>query len=285
MIPNELKAYPQWIGTTEDKVPLHPNGSNALLDDPLTYSTYKEIVEAGFPHIGFVFTKNDPFVGIDLDDHEDKPATEEQKQRFKRIVASANSYTEISLSGRGVHIIVRAKKAINFAQDNVEMRSHNRYLLLTGNCIADRTKIKYRQHFINMLCSEVKQHRKARQIASQPEKESDEQLLRKARNAFDSNKFDVLWTGNWEVYYPSQSEADLALCSILGFYSKNDEQVIRLFRMSALGKRDKANRQSYIDYTINRMRSTEIPLINIYKFRNKFEKETFEKKQLKSRRF
>ncbi len=55
--------------------------------------------------------------------------------------------------------------------------------------------------------------------------------------------------------YPSQSEADAALIEILCFYTGDNDQVIRLFHKSALGKRKKAERPDYLLRTIARARA------------------------------
>lgn len=53
--------------------------------------------------VGFVFTRDDPFVGIDLDHCRD-PETGKIKPWALEIVAKLNSYSEVSPSGTGLHI-------------------------------------------------------------------------------------------------------------------------------------------------------------------------------------
>ena len=38
--------------------------------------------------------------------------------------------------------------------------------------------------------------------------------------------FKDLWSGNFPPYYTSQSEADMALCNILAFWTGRDAQVM-----------------------------------------------------------
>ncbi len=61
------------------------------------------------------------------------------------------------------------------------------------------------------------------------------ELLHRAMDATNGAKFERLWYGAWEDAYPSQSEADLALCALLAFWTGRDaQQIDRLFRASGL---------------------------------------------------
>ena len=64
-------------------------------------------------------------------------------------------------------------------------------------------------------------------------------------SAQNGEKFAKLWKGDWENDYPSQSEADLALASMLAFYTGPNEKLLdELFRQSGL-YRDKWERGDY----------------------------------------
>jgi len=61
----------------------------------------------------------------------------------------------------------------------------------------------------------------------------EQQLLAKARRADPS--LDALYRGDWQGRYPSQSEADLALCGKLAFWFQKDAMRIDgIFRQSSL---------------------------------------------------
>ena len=63
---------------------------------------------------------------------------------------------------------------------------------------------------------------------------TDEEVLEKARSSRQAPKFKKLWSGDFSDY-PSHSEADSALCSILAFYCSGDNnQIDKLFRKSSL---------------------------------------------------
>ena len=285
MIPKELKELKQWCvsASIEDKAPRQPNGNYASVDKPVTWSTYEECKNSGYNLIGFVFSDQDPYTCIDLDDHDDKPATEEQKRRFAKIIKYAKSYTEISLNKKGYHIIIKGYTPNGFHRDNIELFSRGKYVILTGNPHV-RKPITRRQKLIDTLCAEylvvsnsTSQNRHDGSVTM-----SDGDLVYKAGHAVDGDKFRRLCFGDWQADYESQSEADLALFSILCFYTKNDEQVIRIFRSTELGKRSKAQCDDYMQRNLRRARSTEIPKVDMEEFRKTLRVESTTKKKKKS---
>ena len=75
-IPTELKNHNQWIcwdvgvrDGKETKLSKDPNGGFAQTDDPSTWTGFLAMWDEADNHdgIGFVFTEEDDFVGIDLD--------------------------------------------------------------------------------------------------------------------------------------------------------------------------------------------------------------------------
>jgi len=80
----------------------------------------------------------------------------------------------------------------------------------------------------------------------------DATLLGKAREATNGDKFEALFDrGDWQDMYPSQSEADLALCCMLVFWTRDTDQIDRLFRSSKL-MRPKWDRGKQRTDTINK---------------------------------
>ena len=64
---------------------------------------------------------------------------------------------------------------------------------------------------------------------------TDEELIEKAKASEDGEAFAALLDGNWQGAFQSQSEADMAFCRKLAFWSgKNKEQMERIFRSSGL---------------------------------------------------
>ncbi len=147
-IPAELKERDQWVvwrleeqDSRLTKVPYGPRtGRKASSTDSLDWSTFEEAVAAyerdgRYSGIGFVFTSGDPFTGIDLDDCCDSE-TGELFEWAQHWVDLFDSYTELSPTGRGVHIIVRGKTPHNGRRTKdgktVEIYSTERYFTVTG---------------------------------------------------------------------------------------------------------------------------------------------------------
>lgn len=139
-IPEELKRYEQWLlwrSNGKSKIPTQPDGTPASSTDAKTWTDFESAVEAyesgGFDGVGFVFTGDDPFVGIDLDDCIiNGELTDEARQWCDRF----NSYTEVTPSGSGIHIIVKGSaptaKGLNDGGGH-EAYCVGRYFTVTGN--------------------------------------------------------------------------------------------------------------------------------------------------------
>ena len=64
---------------------------------------------------------------------------------------------------------------------------------------------------------------------------TDEQVMQHALKSESGDKFKALYNGQWEELYDSQSDADMALVSMLAFWCGNvEEQIDRIFRESGL---------------------------------------------------
>lgn len=135
---NELIARPQWVAYSRNKVPLSPHGGAAKSTDPSTWGTFEDAVVRqradDLPGVGYVFSDDDGYVGIDLDDAFSSDGVLEPWA--EKIVGNLASYTEISPSGRGLHIICRgdnvpgSRRAIGGGK--VEVYSHARYFTVSG---------------------------------------------------------------------------------------------------------------------------------------------------------
>lgn len=265
--PAELKALPHWVCAKPDKIPKNPKtGWNASVTDPTTWGTYEEVVKAGFPHIGFVFKKGDPYVAIDMD----PPCNDEERVNHDHIYNTVVSYTERSMSGEGVHIIAHGSIPHAVKRDHVEIYDRERYFIMTGDHIEGRpTTIEDCNDVINGIVEQADSERSVAIEHSEPEKETDRAVYDKCLSYANGDRFNELWEGRWQgnPKYPSQSEADLALINHLAFVSHNNDQTVRMFRTSALGQRKKADRDDYLAGMIGQIRAEQNPQIDFSKFK------------------
>jgi len=253
-IPVELRALRQWVAAdANNKAPLNPRtGQPASVTDPGTWGTFDEAIKRG-PRIGFVFTTGDPYCGIDLDQ---KAGDEAEAKLHARILEAFPSYTERSASGKGYHIIVKAMLSHGRRRDSVEVYSYARYFIFTGNVVR-QVPIIEAQRKVDALVDEMPAAQLGIDLVDTASPYTDEQVQATARGASNGEKYDALCAGDWKAMgYPSQSEADHALLSIIAFYTPDNEQVRRLFRCTGLGKRDKAiKNDKYLNTSLKKIRA------------------------------
>ncbi|MEM1427833.1 MAG: hypothetical protein AAGG09_00065 [Pseudomonadota bacterium] len=187
--------------------------------------------------IGFVFTEADPFVGIDLDVPEGGTPSEGQQ----RIYEAFDTYAERSPSGRGLHIIAKGKVAKGGVRNSnlgVEIYSSGRFFTFTGDAVRNQA-IADCQSLVDTLRAQIAPNRgTAPTVPDVPEREADAAIVERAKAATNGAKFAKLWDGNWQSEYTSQSDADQALVNFLAFYTQNRAQIARMFRTSAVRRRN-----------------------------------------------
>jgi putative DNA primase/helicase len=246
-IPAELRERRQWVTWRNEvregkptKVPYSALGAQAKTDDPATWATFEQALEAAptADGIGFVFAADDPFTGVDLDGCRD-PETGLVDAKTAALVQQLDSYTETSPSGRGLHIILRAKKPDGRSRNGrVELYDERRYFTFTGEHVPGTpTSVEERQAALDALHAELFPARPKpappRNVA--PLETDDEELLTRARAARNGSDFERLWRGDTSAYAGDDSRADLALCGALAFWTGPDPgRIDSLFRRSGL---------------------------------------------------
>jgi putative DNA primase/helicase len=253
-IPQELKARVQWVcwayrdkgDGRATKMPLNAlTGRPASSTNPDTWSTFAGATAAmranGYDGVGFVFTEEDGYIGIDLDDCLTDITLRQSEANWVEALAS---YTEISPSRKGVKIILRGTLPEDmdrrgFGNGNGVYAS-GRFFTITGDVYEDYYDIRavgplvLREVLGRML---PPQERQTREWQACDDRLTDGEVLGLALGAANGDKVKLLWDGNWEDVgeYESQSNADMALVSALAFYTgPNPEQLDRLFRRSGL---------------------------------------------------
>lgn len=273
-IPDVLKQLPNWCiaGTDKDPYKCTPSGifraSNKKPGDWTTFDkAIENMVTTGAPYIGFCLNYTDGLTCIDLDvkNHTNAPGepnkwtTQEAIDRYVKMVNTFDSYTEISSSGLGLHIWVKGSIGLGARRDGVEVYSQERFIICTGNVYVNKP-IEQRDDWLNMLVTEIRRAGGGRETELEEIEpvDSDADIFDRAANAANADKFLSLFNGSWEGEYTSQSEADLALMSMFTFYSKSNSQCRRMFRVSQLGQREKANKNDYyLNHTLEIIRARQ----------------------------
>ncbi|WP_320123029.1 phage/plasmid primase, P4 family [uncultured Sphaerochaeta sp.] len=277
-VPEELKVngsfclwkYEQRKGRTT-KVPYQVNGMRARSSDKSTFAGFGRVMETRKGYDGIGIGVFDGYSGIDIDHCVEDGKLSPMAQD---IVRTMDSYAELSPSGTGVHIHLRAdglsydkaRYYINNRKLGLEIYVHgytNKYLTMTGNVIHDAGVNERSTELMKVLDTYMVRKQESVNPSSTPALSylSDESVLHKAQTARNREKFKQLWEGCF-ADDTSHSEADAALCSMLAFWCGGDmDQMDRLFRASGL-MREKWERD---DYRTNTLRNAVSMTREFYK--------------------
>jgi len=174
-IPLALRQLPAWIlwrnvpdGDKMKKLPFCVNGGCAKSDTPETWGTFEAAAALApkFSGIGFVFSADDPFCGIDLDGCRD-PETGRVAEWARKIILDLNSYAEVSPSQTGVKIWVIGKSPLDRGRNRplknvekigdkepaIEVYDKLRYFAMTGWALKGMGgEPQERQRQLDVLC-------------------------------------------------------------------------------------------------------------------------------------
>lgn len=263
-IPAELRNMPNWIlwkaETKENgkvtKVPYQIDGNEARANDARTWSTFstasKFYTNSSADGIGFVFSKRDKFVGIDIDKCVTYAADDKEREhpiisKFAQdIIEMMDSYTEFSVSGTGIHIIVKGSLPQSVcgtgrknAKLGLEIYQYGRYFTMSGNRensneIYDRTDELaelLEKHFDD---SDIKDRIvKLQDYENDEIKLSNEQLWEKMFRSKVGDEIRSMYNGN--LINNDHSSTDLALCNHLAFWTgKSATRMDSMFRETSL---------------------------------------------------
>jgi replicative DNA helicase len=172
-IPEELRAVDQWVlwkitkrDGKDTKIPCQINGAMAKSNDPETWSDFetclKRFALGSWEGLGFVFSAEDPYCGIDLDGCRN-PETGVIEQWAKEIILDINSYAEVSPSQTGVKIWVRGNwpfaghkieldvPKVSDKTPAIEVYDSVRYFAVTGQRLQGMRVIGERQEHLDSL--------------------------------------------------------------------------------------------------------------------------------------
>ena len=275
-VPQELKSLPNWVGwklETRDgkptKVPYSRPGVRAASTNPKDWVNFNDvcnIISSKEKGIGFVFDGNG-IVGIDLDHCFNLDGT--IKHEFANVLSTLKSYTEISPSSNGLHIFIKCEEHPYYWKDeptdehpegmehfgrkknDLEIYSKARYFTITGmkwnGC--PLKIIEYTADVVRKVCDQILGTRdevKFTHTTPMSTQLSDEDILKIASHASNAHKFNNLWNGSKSEYNDDDSAADMALASMLAFYSTDANQIERLMRQSGLRRAKWDNHKTYL---------------------------------------
>jgi putative DNA primase/helicase len=258
-IPLELRERRQWVvwraverdGKTT-KVPYRADGAGrASSTDPITWATFEAAVAGAealaADGIGFVFSEDDPFCGVDLD-------LELSEADRAAIALQLDSYTEESVSG-GWHVIVRASvNGRGRHPQGLGVFDSGRYFVCTGRHVTGTpTTIEERQEELDEVLTKYLPRPEPLRPAANTARavDLDDQELLEVGRTLLGDKFKTLWDGAWQGRYATQSQADLALCSYLAWLTGRDApRIERMFSASGLHrtKWDRQDEEGRFDY-------------------------------------
>jgi len=290
-IPDTLTDREQWVcwrykwESNRDewtKVPVDVNtGGFASSTDPDTWASfasalaYHERDSKDTDGVGFVVHEEDTVAGLDLDDCRD-PKTGDLEEWAEDVLDSVPTYAEASPSGTGLRLFGvgftpdgKTRADIEGAEGHLELYDSKRYLTTTGQRVdSAETTVEQVNDEIDEIHGEYIAEEQPDDSAQSAASDggaatespsvgksvddlTDKQLIERAKNAKNGDKFRQLWNGNTGGY-PSHSEADLALCGLLAFWTAGDKRrIAELFRQSGL-YRDKWDREDYRERTIEK---------------------------------
>ena len=270
----EGKKFVCWREEVRDgkptKIPVDPHtGNDAESDNPATWGTIAQAVAYYKAHtdtlrgIGRMFDPADGIMGVDFDKCLDGQGNVIASHVAATWLPRLNSYTEISPSGTGVKVWLKASHKLDGktgrrdSKLGVEIYRERRYFTITGRRLPQfSANVEPRQSEVDGFVEAIFPAKKTEAAKSTPRFSStatDTEIIERASKARNGEKFRDLWAGNWQAHYGSQSEADCCLCGLLWFWTGGDrEAVARLFTQSGL-MRQKWNRADYQQATLDKV--------------------------------
>lgn len=254
-IPTYLKQHGSWCNwryekrkSSMTKVPYNPKtGNHASVNAPATFTDFDTAMAVVDDYDGIGIRVDGKIIAIDLDhcieNEKLKSWASEIVSRFR------NTYIEKSPSGTGLHIILFVADGYIFDKNTYYIKkgdvevyvsgATNRFVTITGDAYFKNEIAEDMDALEWLLEKHMKRKNPKNVIGQTEERESyltDDSVISKATTSKQGDKFCKLWNGDTSDY-PSNSEADLALVSILAFYCNgNRKQVDRLYRQSALAR-------------------------------------------------
>lgn len=265
-VPEEMRNKPNWVvvRTREndstgrlDKFLINPHtGKFAESDNPETWSDFdtacEYVKENGGVCLAYALEWDSDIACIDLDGcmQENGDFSEISQQAFN---AANGSYTEKSVSGKGLHIFGKTKGADlrSFSKDKtLEYYQGGHFIAMTGDYYgSSELKSFDTPEMQSVLTSKLEKRTEWKHTGEGIEGLSsmdDREMLEKAFAAKNGDTVKRLYNG--EDVRGNHSNSDMSLMNYLAFWSNHDiDQMLRVFSTSGLYRAEKP--QSYYEHT------------------------------------
>lgn len=245
-IPVTMKDKPNWcLWKLEErdgrtiKIPYTINGSGAKSNDPNTWASFHDALNvfansSEYNGLGFFLEK--PLVGLDIDH-----VSNQNPDKINTILNIVkNTYVEVSQSGNGYHAIFKGFKPENTPnkKNGFEMYDHERFFALTADIKTLPQIDSFDGEKMRSLIDLTVGFKKDNPVSINPvgagNDLSSDEIVNRILTSSQADQFKQLYTGNI-AGYESPSNADLALCNILAYWTNRDAQKMdAIFRQSKL---------------------------------------------------
>lgn len=278
-IPEEMKAANRWLGfkavpktkrdgtvelTKEPRQGAHPN-RKASSTNPATWCDFEAAlaaVQEGHCD-GLGFALGDEWAGVDIDN---AVIDGDLRGSAREIINEFHSYTEISPSGTGVHILVHGDVPEGKRSGSIEVYGAGRYFTVTGHALPFGSfgTVEARQEQLNDLVARIKAEqactRPARQQAScvpawpdpaPPPPAAANDIIELGHRV--CQHFGALWRGEIDIHDGDASRADMALIGALVWLCGPGQQafVQDIAMQSGLRREKWTAHRTYLQRTID----------------------------------
>lgn len=240
-------------GDKPAKIPYgHRNGKALSTNRPDDWLSFDEAQQAfgggGFDGVGVLMSGAEGVTGIDVDGclSESGDVVPEMVE-IVNTLAQWGSYIEVSPSGKGLRAFIKgwkledALQKVAFEGRSVEIYDDEttRYLTVTGREWGEPGKeiLRRQSELESFLCRFGFMPDGVRERDSgtpEHKQRTDDEVLKLMRTHNKQGQISRLLAGDTSDQGGDRSTADLALCGEIAFFSRDPEQVDRLFRGSGL---------------------------------------------------
>jgi len=186
-----------------------------------------------------------------------KKIVSEEKERIAELILEADTYTEVSQSGTGLHLFFAVEEPIFIAHNKkapFEVYSSGRYIAVTGNPYGEAKEVRTLTQreaaaLIELAIPQIDEQQEKKDIGQESSTKGyfkdDATLLSRMFASKNGEKIRRLYDGDLSEHKNDGSTGDMALCSHLAFWSGKDPlQIERIWLASPLGAREKTQKRN-----------------------------------------